>query len=127
MTIPMRGEVVSLVKIREICLNFHLDDLWQKIERDPPGRPFSSDGCSLWFDQWDGFDLYPACFKHDLKYWSGYPDEEVERLVADAELMIDVAKIMCETRMAEIMFAGVRAGGVEWVRASFSWGFGRHE
>ena len=87
--------------------------------------PFCSDGCSLRFDKWDRFDLYPACFKHDLKYLAGYPSEEVERLVADAELMIEVAPIMGSTQMAELMFAGVRVGGVEWVKASFSRGFGR--
>ena len=125
MNLPEAGKEVTLEQIKEICSQFRMVDLWEKIERDPPGVPFCSDGCSLWFDKWDGFDLYPACFKHDLKYWSGYPDEEVERLVADAELMIDVAQIMGSTQMAEVMFAGVRVGGVEWVKASFSWGFGR--
>jgi hypothetical protein len=69
--------------------------------------------------------LYAACFLHDLKYWSGYPGEEVERLVADAELMMDVARLLGGVRMAEIMFNGVRLGGREGFRASFSWGFGR--
>ncbi len=125
MNLPEAGTEVTLEQIKEICAQFGMADLWEKIERDPPGVPFCSDGCSLWFDKWEGFDLYPACFKHDLKYWSGYPGEEVERLVADAELMIEVAQIMGSTQMAELMFAGVRVGGVEWVKASFSWGFGR--
>ena len=125
MNLPEAGTEVSLVQIREIYSHFRMVDLWEKIARDPPGVPFCSDGCSLWFDKWDGFDLYPACFKHDLKYWSGYPVEEVERLVADAELMIDVAQIMGSTQMAELMFAGVKVGGVKRVKASFSWGFGR--
>ena len=98
--------------------------LWAKIEKDPPPKPFKSDGCSLWFDTWKGVDLYPACFFHDLKYWSGYPKEETERLIADAELMIDVARAGVP-KMAEIMFAGVRVGGHEALKRSFSWGFGR--
>ncbi len=125
MNLPEAGKEVTLEQVKDICSQFNMVALWEKIERDPPGVPFCSDGCSLWFDKWEGFDLYPACFKHDLKYWSGYPGEEVERLVADAELMIEVAQIMGSTQMAEVMFAGVRVGGVEWVKASFSWGFGR--
>ncbi|WP_051554171.1 hypothetical protein [Desulfobulbus elongatus] len=125
MELPERGEVVSLTRIEAICTHFGLDALWAKIAADPPGRPFASDGCSLWFDQWRGYDLYPSCFRHDLKYWAGYPGEEVERLIADAELMIEVARLLGSTRMAETMFAGVRLGGGEWTRASFAWGFGR--
>jgi hypothetical protein len=127
MDLPKPGEVVPLEKIKEICRYFHLEELWEKIERNPPEYPFCSDGCSLWVDRWNGFDLYPACFKHDLKYWSGYPGEEVARLVADAELMMDVAKTMDSTSLAEIMFVGVRAAGGEWINASFSWGFGRNK
>ena len=44
---------------------------------------------------------------------------------ADAELMIDVARALGATEMAETMFHGVRLGGQETFRASFSWGFGR--
>lgn len=125
MNLPRKGVEVPLTQMQDICVYFGLTTLWQKITTDPPRHPFSSDGCSLWFNKWNGFDLYPACFKHDLKYWAGYPGEEVERLIADAELMIEVARIMGSTRMAETMFAGVRVGGGEWMNATFSWGFGR--
>jgi hypothetical protein len=125
MDFPGRGRVVPLAQVKDICAHFGLVALWEKIEKNPPCHPFSSDGCSLWFDKWKGFNLYPACFKHDLKYWAGYPGEEVERLIADAELMIEVAQIMGSIHMAETMFAGVRVGGGEWMKASFSWGFGR--
>lgn len=126
MQLPPQGVVVPLPLIQDICIHFGLTSLWTKIAADPPPLPFASDGCSLWFDRWRGFDLYPACFRHDLKYWAGYPGEEVERLIADAELMIDVARIMGTTQMAETMFTGVRLGGGEWTRASFAWGFGRN-
>jgi hypothetical protein len=125
MKLPEKGSVVPLETIREICIANGLGALWDKIEKDPPPRPFQSDGCSMWFNTWDGFDLYPACFLHDLKYWAGYPEEAVERLIADAELMIDVARILNDTRMAEIMFQGVRVGGHPVIKQSFSWGFGR--
>jgi hypothetical protein len=125
MKLPGKGEVVPLAKIKEICEHFGLLDLWAKIDHDPPSLPFQSDGCTHWVDTWEGVSLYPACFLHDLKYWSGYPGEEVARLIADAELMIDVARLLNDTAMAEIMFHGVRVGGGEIFKQSFSWGFGR--
>ena len=125
MKLPVKGSLVPLKKIKEICEFFGMQALWRKIEKDPPSHPFKSDGCSMWFDTWQGKDLYPACFLHDLKYWAGYPKEDVERLVADAELMIDVARILQSTAMAETMFHGVRLGGNEIFKRSFSWGFGR--
>jgi hypothetical protein len=125
MVLPAMGEEVPLARIKEICAFYGLNDLWRKIERDPPPRPFKSDGCTGWFDDWKGISLYPAGFLHDLKYWAGYPGEDVERLVADAELMIDVARLLNSTAMAETMFHGVRVGGNEKLRASFSWSFGR--
>jgi hypothetical protein len=125
MQLPKKGEEVPLPKIKEICEHSGLQDLWNKIANDPPPKPFKSDGCSMWFDIWHGVNLYPACFLHDLKYWAGYPDEEVARLIADAELMIDVARLLKATALAETMFHGVRVGGHEIFKQSFSWGFGR--
>lgn len=125
MNIPEKGKEIPLDEIEKICELFGLEALWKKIQKDPPQRPFKSDGCSMWFDSWKGKSLYTACFLHDLKYWSGYPGEDVERLIADAELMIDVARITGETGIAETMFHGVRVGGHEVFKRSFSWGFGR--
>ena len=125
MKLPPKGEIVPLEKIKSICEYYGLKELWQKIEKDIPPKPFKSDGCSKWFDRWEGKSLYPACFLHDLKYWAGYPGEEVMRLIADSELMIDVARILNSTKMAEMMFHGVRIGGHEVFKCSFSWGFGR--
>jgi hypothetical protein len=123
--LPAIGEVVPLERIREICAHYGLEALWKKIERDPPPREFVSDGCTGWVNEWRGTSIYSACFLHDLKYWAGHPGEDVERLVADAELMVDVARLLGSTTMAETMFRGVRIGGNESFRGSFSWGFGR--
>lgn len=123
--LPPIGEEVPLPRIRQICEHYGLRELWRKIEAEPPPRPFRSDGCTGWFDDWKGVSLYPAGFLHDLKYWAGYPGEHVERLVADAELMIDVARLLGSTEMAETMFHGVRLGGSEKFNAPFTWGFGR--
>ena len=125
MNLPAINEVVDLPTIKKICEHYGLSALWAKIERDPPPLPFKSDGCTGWVNEWNGISIYPAGFLHDLKYWSGYPGEDVERLVADAELMIDVARLLKSTAMAETMFHGVRAGGTEHLRLEFSWGFGR--
>lgn len=125
MKLPAINEDVPLVKIKEICEYYGLKKLWKKIENDPPSLAFSSDGCTMWPDKTDGKDIYPACFLHDLKYWAGYAGEDVERLAADAELMIDVARIRQSTKMAETMFHGVRIGGSDKLKLSFSWGFGR--
>lgn len=125
MQLPAKGEEVPLPQIREICQHFGLLELWQKIEQDPPEKPFKSDGCSLWCDTLSGTDLYPACFLHDLKYWAGRPGEDVERLIADAELLIDIARRVGSHCIAESMFQAVRVGGHEVFGLSFSWGFGR--
>jgi hypothetical protein len=125
MELPAKGEEVPLDRIREICEHFGLHELWSKIESDPPDKPFKSDGCSMWIDEWDEISMYQACFLHDLKYWAGRPGEDVERLIADAQLMIDVARLLGSTGMAETMFRGVRLGGHEIFKRSFSWGFGR--
>lgn len=82
MKLPEKGSVVPLETIREICMAYGLDALWEKIEKDPPSLPFQSDGCSI-------------------------------------------ARILNDTRMAEIMFQGVRVGGHPVIKQSFSWGFGR--
>ena len=125
MNLPAMGQVVDLPTIKKICEHYGLHALWTKIEKDPPAQPFKSDGCTGWVNEWKGISIYPAGFLHDLKYWAGYPGEDVERLVADAELMIDVARLLKGTAMAETMFHGVRAGGIEHLKMEFSWGFGR--
>jgi len=125
MKLPENGVEVPLPQIKEICEHYGLVELWKKIERNPPARPFKSDGCTGWYNEWKGISIYEAGFLHDLKYWAGYPGEEVARLFADAELMMDVARLLNSTAMAETMFAGVRVGGNEKLNAPFSWGFGR--
>jgi len=125
MNLPPIGQEVPLAQIKEICEHYGLAELWKKIERDPPKLSFKSDGCTGWVNEWKGISIYSAGFLHDLKYWAGYPGEDVSRLIADAELMIDVARLLNNTGMAETMFAGVRVGGNEKLNTPFSWGFGR--
>src|SRR5687767_13096122 len=109
MKLPASGEAVDLPTIKKICAHYGLTTLCAKIEKDPPSQPFKSDGCTGWVNEWKGVSIYSAGFLHDLKYWAGYPGEDVERLIADAEMMIDVARLLKSTAMAETMFHGVRA------------------
>jgi hypothetical protein len=126
--VPPKGTVVPISEIRRLCQAKGLQRVVQRIDADPPPKPFSSDGCSLFFNSIAGVDIYPACFFHDIKYWSGHPnlsdEEELERFIADAELMIDVACLGVDLFVAETMFRGVRVGGGP-VKLPFSWGFGR--
>lgn len=119
---------MTLPEIKRLCEAKGLPRLWERIAADPPPRPFASDGCSVFFDKIADISIYPACFFHDLKYWSGYPNhsatERLERFVADAELMVDVAALGVDFFVAEIVFRGVRTGGGP-VQLPFSWGFGR--
>lgn len=124
MDLPEKGVEVPLAQIEAICRDYGLSDLWNKIKNDPPPKPFKSDGCSLWFDSWEGIDFYPASFFHDLKYGYGYSGKSPERLIADAELMVDIARAGAP-KMAEIRFAEVRVGGHEDLKRSCSWGFGQ--
>lgn len=125
MELPSKESEVSPKRIKAICLAHGLAALWDKIRADPPINPFKSDGCSKWLYTWNVYDLNPACCLQDLKYWAGYPDDAVERLIADAELVIDVARLLKETCMAEITFNGIRVGVHPAIKCSFPWGFGR--
>ena len=124
--LPGIGVIVPVDEIERICLERGLDDLWRKIWEDPPLKPFRCDGCSLWPDKWGNYDLYPACFIHDVKYWCGYKGERVERLQADLELALEILAITQNCQLALLMFRGVLAGGHEIFNREFSWGFGRY-
>ena len=126
--VPAKGQVVSLPEIVRLCEAKGLPRLRRRIEADPPPKPFRSDGCTGFFNRIADVNIYPACFFHDLKYWAGFPnvsqEEQVERFIADAELMIDVASLGVDFFTAETMFRGVRIGGGP-TPLPFSWGFGR--
>ena len=130
MQLPKKGQIVSLKKVKELCIYFGLFELWDKIENDPPTKPFKSDGCSCWPDYWKNkngkkVSLYEACLKHDLAYWSGYKGEVLSRFATDVLLMMDVVFETERPKLAITMFLGVRTGGVEWLPTRFKWGFGR--
>lgn len=86
-------------------------------------KPFASDGCSsfpngtqqhqeLWLS---------CCVAHDYAYWKG--GTRTERLQADAALHSCVETVG-EPKIADLMLAGVRAGGSPYLPTRFRWGYG---
>lgn len=85
--------------------------------------PFTSDGCSMFPDgTLAQKELWlSCCTAHDLSYWQGGTYDE--RLKADKELELCVAKVG-EPKVAALMLAGVRVGGSPYFPTSFRWGYG---
>lgn len=133
--LPKKGQIVNLAEIENICAEYKLFELWTKIKVDPPKKPFKSDGCSWWPDEWRSttgeiVSIYNHCFIHDLHYWAGYsekdnPQEQVARFVADCGLVMGVVKTTKRIELGTLMLKGVRVGGHERWHMHFSWGFGR--
>ena len=87
-------------------------------------QPFSTDGCSLFPDRSlvNQADWCSCCMAHDFAYWRGGPSEA--RLKADQELKACVLKASGDSALAELMFAGVRAGGGPYFYTPYRWGYG---
>lgn len=81
-------------------------------------QPFISDGCSRFPDA----DWYDCCLAHDVAYWLG--GDESLRLQADETLMQCVADAGYPL-IADMMFAGVRLGGVPYFATPYRWGYGQ--
>lgn len=116
--VPKPGEIVQTRQAIQIVDQYCRIDLRDRIIRviDELPEAWVFDGCSCWFNEWSGDPLYKPCFLHDCAYLVGGPD--YLRLIADAQLMVDVADMLRDDTMAQIMFAGVRAGGHD------AWGHG---
>jgi len=86
--------------------------------------PFTTDGCSLFPDRSliSNADWCDCCVAHDLAYWRGGTAEE--RTDADRRLRECVAGATGNTRLAELMYAGVRSGGGPYFLTPYRWGYG---
>lgn len=122
MELPKKGEKLSVGEVLHICDQYGRHELAARIAANPPEKPFASDGCSAWPDEWQGVSFYDDCFLHDIEYWCG--GTEAEKLIADLKLALGIAKKNAP-KMAEIMFNGVRIGGVDWLPTPWRWGSGR--
>lgn len=85
--------------------------------------PFTSDGCSSFPDgppsepdKWRN-----CCLEHDKAYWLG--GTRAERKKVDLELQSCIAKVENKL-LADLMWAGVRAGGSPYLPTSFRWAYG---
>jgi phosphatidate phosphatase APP1 len=89
-----------------------------------PLRPITTDGCSLFLDRdpVHGVSWRDCCVTHDQAYWRGGSEEE--RLRADEVLRACVAERTGDTALAELMFRGVRAGGLPQFPTWYRWGYG---
>lgn len=67
-------------------------------------------------------DWCECCFEHDLIYWRG--GTEQERLQADLALRECVIEKTGNTRLADLMFDGVRLGGSPYFYNWYRWGYG---
>ena len=86
--------------------------------------PFTTDGCSLFPDRalMSDADWCDCCLAHDLAYWRGGTAEE--RATADRDLRDCVARTTGNTRLAELMYTGVRTGGGPYFLTPYRWGYG---
>jgi hypothetical protein len=86
--------------------------------------PFTTDGCSKFPDRskLTGEDWCHCCVVHDVAYWQG--GSSIDRQRADEALRSCVIRTTGNEALAELMFAGVRAGGGPHTNASYRWGYG---
>ena len=94
----------------------------------PPWDPSMSDGCSIPEPLRPFFPNTPAerecCVRHDARYYVGGTEED--RLVADAQLLIDWLKTGdVSAAQAQVAFEAVRMFGKPELRVhGVSWAFG---
>jgi len=90
---------------------------------EPPSDPagFVSDGCTGFPDG----NYLDCCVAHDREYFDG--GSWSERWRSDKKLFQCVAAKpkFYNKLVAPVMWLGVRAFGVPWLNAKFSWGFGK--
>jgi len=86
-------------------------------------KPFISDGCSIFPDgNWQSQTLWHSCcLKHDYDYWKG--GTQTQRKNSDNALKQCVIELG-EAEIAELMLAGVRAGGGPYWPTPYRWGYG---
>ena len=86
-------------------------------------KPFTSDGCSIFPDgTLEQQSLWlDCCVRHDLAYWKG--GTYAEKQQADQDLQMCVTQVG-EPRIADIMLAGVKAGGSAYLPTPYRWGYG---
>jgi hypothetical protein len=89
--------------------------------RQPP-KDYASDNCSLFPDG----NYADCCVAHDKDYFFG--GTKAERKASDQRLkqcVLSKGSGWQRKFLANAIYLGVRVGGVGFLRAPFSWGFGK--
>ncbi len=82
-----------------------------------PPYPFRTDGCSVS----PNGSWVQCCVEHDVAYWCGGSAEDRKR--ADAKFRDCVAERQSEF-LGDMMYLGVRVGGVPWHPFPWRWAYG---
>ncbi|MDB5105124.1 MAG: hypothetical protein JWP91_2813 [Fibrobacteres bacterium] len=92
--------------------------------RHPRLSPFTTDGCSLFpdGDSQRGESWCECCVDHDYAYWKGGKDSE--RRAADSALGACVYRHTGDSVLADMVYAGTRAGGSGYFPTWYRWGYG---
>ena len=134
MKLPEIGQSIGVMYGKDLCRDFHLDYLVDRIEsREGAYRKWVFDGCSgvndarilrlIYGSRWRKI-TYICCLTHDLQYAYGNPRSEFERKIADRRFLFCLQeKAHVSGWQARIFYRLVRICGAGWLRAPFSWGF----
>ncbi len=111
------------MKNYNLSILFVLLTLLSSLSQADTLKPFVSDGCSAFPDgTMTEKQLWLSCCQsHDYAYWKGGTYDE--RLKSDKELRVCVSKVG-DSRIALLMMAGVRVGGIPYLPTKFRWGYG---
>lgn len=88
------------------------------LKEAPPD--FVGDACTFFPDG----DYADCCLAHDRDYYRG--GTKAERKASDKRLSRCV-RAKGHKYISKLMYVGVRVGGVAWLKAPFSWGFGQRK
>ncbi len=83
-----------------------------------PDYAFTNDGCSMWPDGSWG----TCCVEHDVDYWCG--GTHAARVRADLSLRSCVADGGKRPHLGDLMYWGVRVGGIPWQPFPWRWAYG---
>lgn len=130
MKMPELGEMVATEWALELCKNFDLAYLVQRIETNPGVyRSWTFDGLPdrllgiITGCDWRDI-TYKCALPHDLGYGYGEKGNRMERKRVDLKFYSDlVTQAGMKKWKACILLIGVRLGGAEALGLPFSWGF----
>ncbi|MFC1802098.1 hypothetical protein ACFLY7_01525 [Patescibacteria group bacterium] len=101
----------------------NIDDLVElSIEKNEvlPPQEFTTDGCTLWPNNFFNIDITDVCINHDMQYWAGGNAED--RKNSDTEMRNGVNEVLYP--MGNVMYLGTVIFGHPLIPAPWRWGYG---